>query len=210
MILKADTKEINYLENWPQHYYEIADSVKRKEVLLTAIEQKLDPKQDALRLKLYEKRYGLTKKKNANTDIFIHAWMMIKASNAAGVSRFQKKQKQKELRQLMKDLGILDFPEAPKEEQEIIKAEWACFTRLYINYCTNNKTYCSTLFGFIPIKEEIVAEKLADEIDLVTRRYPKVLDLADSFIPFRKVVSEVYLQMVENGQKYWTNPENGE
>lgn len=208
MLLKEENKEINYFENWPQHFYEIADSEKRKDVLQTAIEQKLDPKQDALRLKLFSNRYGLTKKKNTDTDNFMHAWTMIKASSAAGVSRFQKKQKQNELKKYMADLGILDFIEAPKEEQEIIKAEWASFTRLYITYCTNNKTYCSTLFGLISVKEETIAEKLADEIDLVTRRYPQSLNLSDFFIPFRKVVSEVYLQMIENGQKYWTNLEN--
>jgi hypothetical protein len=182
--------------------------VKRKEVLLTAVEQQLDPRQDALRLTLYEKRYEVNKKKNANIDSFLHAWMMIKASSAAGVSRFQKRQKQKELRQFMDDLGILEFPNVSKEEQVMIEAEWACFARYYITSCTQNRTYCHTLFGILPIKDAIVAEKLADEIDLVTRRYPKIFDIADSFQPFRKAVSTVYCQMIENGEKYWTCLEN--
>ena len=46
MLLKKESvKDIDYLQNWPEHYYEIETASKRKEYLEKALNQKLDSKE---------------------------------------------------------------------------------------------------------------------------------------------------------------------
>ena len=95
MLLKKEKPaQIDYLENWPEHYYEIENTKERKEILAQAISRGLDLPNDNYRMKLLEKRYG----KDGKNDAFMKAWMMIKASGAAGISFFNKRHLQKELK----------------------------------------------------------------------------------------------------------------
>ena len=66
--------------------------------------------------------------------------------------------------------------------------EGRIFAKVLLASCTGSKTYCSTLFGIVPIKDASVARKIAEEIDFVTRTYPQKLELADEFAPFREVM----------------------
>ena len=114
MLLKKEKPaQIDPLENWPEHYYEIENAKERKEILAQAISRGLDLPNDNYRMKLLEKRYG----KDGKNDAFMKAWMMIKASGAAGISFFNKRHLQKELKQYMKDLCLLEY--APENETEI-------------------------------------------------------------------------------------------
>ena len=189
MLLKKEKPaQIDYLENWPEHYYEIENAKERKEILAQAISRELDLPNDNYRMKLLEKRYG----KDGKSDVFMKAWMMIKASGAAGISFFNKRHLQKELKQYMKDLCLLGYAPENETEQTVLLAS-----------CTGSKTYCSTLFGIVPIKDASVARKIAEEIDFVTRTYPQKLELADEFAPFREVMVNTYCNMIENGSSYW-------
>lgn len=182
MLLKKEKPaQIDPLENWPEHYYEIENAKERKEILAQAISRGLDLPNDNYRMKLLEKRYG----KDGKSDSFMKAWMMIKASGAAGISFFNKRHLQKELKQYMKDLCLLEYAPENETEQTILLAEWENFAKVLLASCTGSKTYCSTLFGIVPIKDASVARKIAEEIDFVTRTYPQKLELADEFAPFR-------------------------
>ena len=122
---------------------------------------------------------------------------------AAGISFFNKRHLQKELKQYMKDLCLLEYAPENETEQTILLAEWENFAKVLLASCTGSKTYCSTLFGIVPIKDASVARKIAEEIDFVTRTYPQKLELADEFAPFREVMVNTYCNMIENGSSYW-------
>ena len=199
LLKKENTAQIDYLENWPEHYYEIENANERKEILSQAISQGLDLPNDNYRMKLLEKRYGKDKK----SDAFMKAWMMIKASGAAGISFFNKRHLQKELKQYMKDLCLLDYTPENETERAILLNEWKNFAKVLLASCTGCKTYCSTFFGIVPIKDASVARKIAEEIDFVTRTYPEKLELADEFAPFREIMVNTYCNMIENGRSYW-------
>ena len=128
----------------------------------------------------------------------------LKRAKAEGfaVSFFQKKRQKKELLTYMKDLCLSPDDLLPESADAVLIEEWQDFARGLISSCTGSKAYCSTLFGFVPIKDAKVAEKLAAEILLVTRDYPALFDLADEFAPFRKVMIETFCQMIENGETY--------
>ena len=103
----------------------------------------------------------------------------------------------------MKDLCLLVYAPENETEQAVLLTEWENFAKVLLASCTGSKTYCSTLFGIVPIKDASVARKIAEEIDFVTRTYPQKLELADEFAPFREVMVNTYCNMIENGSSYW-------
>ena len=51
MLLKKEKPaQIDYLENWPEHYYEIENAKERKEILAQAISRGLDLPNDNYRM----------------------------------------------------------------------------------------------------------------------------------------------------------------
>lgn len=202
MLLKKNVEpKPDYLQDWPNHYYEIDDIAERKEILQKAIELNLDPAHDKYRLKLFERRYCTGDKKKM-IDAFMYAWVMIKASSASSISFFNKKQKHREMVSYMESLCLLNFePECP-EEKQVLTEEWNAFAKQFISSCADSRSYRSILFGIATIKDPAVAGKLAAEIKLVTETYPAYLGYAETFLPFRQILMDNFRQMIEDGESY--------
>jgi hypothetical protein len=135
-------------------------------------------------------------------DLFMNAWMMIKVSATSGVPIFGRRLKKKEMASYMHTLCISDFPCDDDEALAIREQEWASFARTLISVCTNSRGYCSTLFGMVPIKDETVLKKIAEEIVLVTKTYPSAFGLYDDMKPFSDAVIKTYCEVIENGDIY--------
>lgn len=203
-MLREDTStgKKDYLKDWPSHYYEIETAAERLAALDAIRETDLYTPTDACRRVLFEKRFTVDKN-GKTTDAFMHAWMMIKASAAAGVSFLMKRRSAKELEDYMNRLLLTADAQSDIAERDLLIAEWQDFARSFIASCVGSKSYCSTLFGFIPIKDATVAEKLAAEILLVTRDYPAQFGQADAFAPLYEIMRETFCSMLENGEAYW-------
>lgn len=133
-------------------------------------------------------------------DTFLHAWVMIKASSATSISFLQKKTLQRELEGYMKDLWLLDYEPQTIETLALRDKKWRDFARNLIQSYSDDKAYCSTLFGFVPIKDAAVAEKIATEIMTVTVKYPSKFNLSNAFEPLKQVFCDVYCEMIEQGK----------
>lgn len=195
LIKETKTDTIDYSENWPARYYDIPSGSLRLEYLEKAKEQGLTTAADIYREKLCKKRF-FAKDNKGTTDGFLRAWMMIKASSAAGVSFFQKKSKKRELESYMEDLCLLHYESENSEEAAVLTEEWQDFARYFLSSCVGSKGYCSTLFGIVPIKDAQVAEKISAEISLVTKEYPALLGLEDAFAPLRNIMEETYQELI--------------
>ena len=169
--MTMQNEKTDYLSEWPAHYYEIEDINERERILKLAIEQKLDPAGDEKRLLVLKKRFG-EKQAEKRADHFLHAWMMIQATGAGGVSFFQKKRQKKELCGYFSQLGI-QMEETKNVEKEpdredacgyVLEEEWKNFAYTYLASCTGSRAYCSTLFGIVPIKDAAVDERLPGSI----------------------------------------------
>ena len=208
MLLNSEN--VDYLSEWPAHYYEIEDINERERVLQLAIEQKLDPVLDEKRLMVLRKRFG-DHPAEKRADRFLHAWMMIQAAGAGGVSIFQKKRQKKELCEYLMQLGIrtdeIKNVEKNSDVEEtcgnILEEEWKNFAYTYLASCTGSRAYCSTLFGIVPIKDAAVAEKIAQDIDLVTKDYPAAFGLEEAVRPFRSIMVEAFGQYIPDGEAVW-------
>ena len=156
MLLKKEKPaQIDYLENWPEHYYEIENAKERKEILAQAISRGLDLPNDNYRMKLLEKRYG----KDGKNDAFMKAWMMIKASGAAGISFFNKRHLQKELKQYMKDLCLLEYAPENETEQAVLLTEWENFAKVLLASCTGSKLIAPLFLALCRSKMHPLQEK---------------------------------------------------
>ena len=191
LFSKEKGPQIDYLADWPAHYYEIPTGLERRNTLEQIEQQRRSDSADAARKYFCSRRF-FSKDNTGNVDAFMHAWMMIKASSAAGVSFLQKKRLTQELKTYMEELCLLSDTPLSKTEEMIRAEEWRDFARAFLASCTDSKAYCSTLFGFVPIKDAVVAEKIAAEITLVTEEYPAKLGLSEEFAPFRKIMQETY------------------
>lgn len=90
-----NNENVDYLSEWPAHYYEIEDINERERILQLAIEQKLDPALDEKRLLILRKRFG-DHPAEKRADHFLRAWMMIQQP-VRWCILFQKKRQKKEL-----------------------------------------------------------------------------------------------------------------
>lgn len=197
MLLKNNnTKDTDYLQDWPSRYYDIPSGALRMEYLQKAKEQGLSVPADIYREKLCKRRFFSDTKKGT-TDGFLRAFMMIKATSAAGVSFFQKKSKKRELESYMKDLCLRGYEPENEDESTVLAEEWRDFARYFISSCVGSKTYCSTLFGLVPIKDATVAEKICAEITLVTKDYPAMLGLSDEFTPLRTIMEGTCRELIQ-------------
>ncbi|MDE7287052.1 MAG: hypothetical protein K2N55_09480, partial [Lachnospiraceae bacterium] len=149
LLKKKDLPEFDYLENWPAHYFEIKNAIKRKEYLEKAMELNLDPAHDGYRMKLLKKRF-FSENKKGTADSFMLAWIMIKAA-AAGNSFMLKKQT-RELENNLRNLCLYDFTPENEDEKQVLDEEWNDFARCYLASCVESKSYCSTLFNMVPLQ----------------------------------------------------------
>ena len=97
MLLKNQKEDTtDYTKDWPARYYDIPTGALRREHLKRARSEGFAVPTDSYREMLCERRF-FSANKDGTVDCFFHAWTMIKASAAAGVSFFQKKRQKKEL-----------------------------------------------------------------------------------------------------------------
>lgn len=192
----------DYLQDWPVHYYEIESATEKRAALETALANHLNPPYDTYRLRLLEKRY-FNHHKKGTTDAFMYAWAMIKASSSSGVSFFTKKKQLRELLSYMEDLCLVNYEPESAEERQVLTEEWTSFAAQLISSNAGSRTYCSTLFGLVPIKDTIVARKIANDIQLVTHDYPALFGQEAAFAPLEKIFRDVFCQMIEDGNSYF-------
>ena len=202
MQTNQTSTNIDYLADWPTHYYDIPTGAERIRYLDAAAAQGMADPADPYRRRLCEKRF-FSINETGTADAFMRAWMMIQISSASGASFIGKKRQKRKLEDHMRDLCLLDHEPENEAEQAALEAEWRDFAECFLSACTGSKSYRSTLFGLVPISDAAVAEKMALEIIEVTRNYPAQFGLAETFRPLFAILKQLYCQTVEHGADYW-------
>ena len=105
--------------------------------------------------------------------------------------------REKELRAELKELCVLDF-----DYDEILHAEWENFADIYLDTCSTH-SYRSTLFGIVTLKDEVVADRIASEIDTVTRLAPKQYRLEKECEKLREILIKAYISHIKDGEACW-------
>lgn len=196
MKLKDKTeKSEDYLENWPESYYEEMDPKRRRNMLEHALHAFEDNHElEEKRRRVYDLRYG----KNT-ADQFMRVWLDLKIRNAnEAVPFFNRRKKVNEIRSLYAKFGIYE-----EDFRDVLEPEWHHFARTVITTNADDRGFNSTLLGLVSITDESAARKLAEEMHAVLKEIPEKYGLQDEVKDFREIFHEEYIQNVENGTRYW-------
>ena len=198
MLLKKEIN-LNYLENWPEHYYEIKDINERENILKSYIEKNPDSLDDQTRLQLLQKRLVFLKD-HKRADLFMRGWINSKTLTTENIHFFNKKRIEKEFRQCLEDLCILNYERSP-----ILHEEWKSFSQEFILSCIDSHSYKQVAVGIGHVSDKNVAMRIAGDIDHITKKLPASFLLEEECKELHDIMVETYQQMLENGEQYWND-----
>lgn len=221
--MKIDTDPFS---DWPKAYYKERDPLKREVFIKGKIERLKDAegtlednsreeekKREEERLfVLYERYPSLKEKKegkagifqNGNTvvDRYMFSWLNILICGRAGIHFWNKKSLKKEVAELL-DIFHLSEEEAGESLVELRKSEWESFASFWIETCVGDKSYSSTVFGFLRMSDESLAKKMGREIADAMVFIPRALGLEEEAKPLKEVFMQCYCKSIYQGEKYW-------
>lgn len=198
MLLKKEIN-LNYLENWPEHYYEIKDINERENILKSYIEKNPDSLDDQNRLQLLQKRFVFLKD-HKRADLFMRGWINSKTLTTENIHFFNKKRIEKEFRQCLEDLCILNYERSP-----ILHEEWKSFSQEFILSCIDSHSYKQVAVGIGHVSDKNVAMRIAGDIDHITKKLPSSFLLEEECKELHDIMVETYQQMLEKGEQYWND-----
>lgn len=221
--MKIDTDPFS---DWPKAYYKERDPLKREVFIKGKIERLKDAegtlednsreeekKREEERLfVLYERYPSLKEKKegkagifqNGNTvvDRYMFSWLNILICGRAGIHFWNKKSLKKEVAELL-DIFHLSEEEAGESLVELRKSEWESFASFWIETCVGDKSYSSTVFGFLRMSDESLAKKMGREIADAMVFIPRALGLEEKAKPLKEVFMQCYCKSIYQGEKHW-------
>ena len=128
---------------------------------------------------------------------YMNAWVMLKAASSTGINFLTHKKKKKKTK---KNLSVKQTAYPDKYENAKIRA----FAGELIEASLKSRSYGSTLFGMVPMREKDVSQKLAAEIRLVSHDYPAQLGLQQDFDFLYQEMKDVFFELVPDAEKYWS------
>ena len=189
MLIEKETEK-DLPADWPQRYYAIPDPAERKEALEKRLKEN-PSSEDERRREIFQKRF------RKSDDLFMEAWLLIRMSEQDKISRFNRNRKERAFRSCMTQLQITEDPD------DILMQEWTDFARKWISTCLSRQ-YRTAAFGILTVKDTILAGKIAHEINSVTRDIPSRFSLQEVFLPFRKIMIDVYKETIEDSDEYFS------
>ena len=139
-----------YLADWPAHYYELSPD-KRLAALKELLRHDPDSADDLRRSELFQKRYDASFK-----DLFLQAWMMLKAADAQPSGFLMKRKFEQDVRKEFERLCI----HTDSEPDPVLKEEWVNFADSLIRMYLSSPSYRAAVFGMGAVNERNTALRL--------------------------------------------------
>lgn len=184
---------------WPARYYEEFDATKRRQLLEQAIAAgEGDAAENDLRLRLWEARYGQSRKNAPPADRCIALWLALDRWRKLGLRPRQARAAEKELRELAGLLmpgQTLTGPGRALLHSELVHA-----VRLYLNTCIES-SYGTVLMGLVRMKSDQLIEKAAAEVAEVTTLVPRWAGVEQQLEPLAPAAREAFAQVFPEGNE---------
>lgn len=146
----------------------------------------------------FEMQERMITENGTQIDVWMRAWMDIVTMEKAGISAFNKKKCQRELRKNLEIFGLADG----KAPDDTMKDAWRSFTADFMRSCMESRMFRGFVFGIGKVKDEVLAKLMLDEILLVTKTIPEKLGLDMLAAPLHEVMLETFAERVENGEAF--------
>ena len=179
-------------------YYRETDPAKRKELLEQAIAEEGATEENQARREIWDARYSMKSDLGGQADGYLKFWMTIEFNRTSGNRWFTSKGARKGLQ---KELDQVHFHElAAKSElhRELIYRECEHLVKLYMDLCQTDKSYNTTIFGLIHIKEDSAKAKVQRDIRETAVELPANLGMEAELGIITRAAREIYRQYYPN------------
>lgn len=162
-------------------YYKEMDPMKRKALLDQSIAVGEDPEGNALRQKIWEIRYkGTSSAEPENrADGFLGLWMTMEFNKDKSNRFWSGGRAKKEVLKALEKSGFSQFANGTAQEREMIYREAYHMISTYESLCEKDKTYGSTIFGIVAMKEKDLIAKIKADLFDTAIRMPSTLGLEE-------------------------------
>lgn len=149
-----------------EKYYKEHEPMKRKKLLMEAIEAGEDRDANEIRRELWELRYQDPSEVGEDTraDGFLALWMTMEFNRNSGSRLFGWKTAQKEISKVLKKLKFTELQEKSDLHRELLYQECLHLVRTYLMLCETDKSYNTTLFGIATISSDAKKKKIRRDI----------------------------------------------
>ena len=177
-------------------YYRETDPMKRKALLEQSIAENEDPEGNEIRKRIWEIRYAerSSVSRSSRADGFMALWMVLEFNKNSSGGMFGRGRAKKEILKSLQKSGIAEFQNGTPLEKELIYREVLHLVSAYAKLCEVDKSYGSTIFGIMSMKEQDIAAKLKNDLYDTGIRLAHDMGLEEELGLVIKATKEVYSQ----------------
>lgn len=126
---------------------------------------------------------------------YMRTWLMMKISAQNAPTVFGRRRLAKEWSSYADAFGLSGYEEASDDKKDALTNDWENFLKDYCRLCLSDRTYGSTLFGLVRMKEDTIEEKLLNELNTITELFPERVGLKELFTPLHDAAAKVYASL---------------
>lgn len=180
-----------YLENWPEHYYEIGDINEREELLNEVLKEHPDSLNDQRRLEILHKRYGKAHLRN-RPDHFMHALLMIREMKDTRLNTLNSTKKNREFHAYMDELYLT-------ENDDVLKEEYHDLLKHYIQ--ASHKSFSRPAFlGMGKRSDDKVWDTIEEDLEIILKEIPARFHEEESFMTLKSIADAQIAQKRRDDQ----------
>ena len=219
MLFKEEEEARDPFLHWPAAFYEEKNPEKRESLLLRRMQQEEAERQiEEDRLSVLYERYPVLKERREKegssrkqglfsreaplVDLYMYSWMNILIRGRNGIHFWNRKSARKEVEKLLRNFHF-SLEEEGERCAPLRRRELEGFASFWIETCATDKSYGSTVFGLVRMKDSALSLKMAEEIGENLLFIPEKLGLDALAKPLRELFVEVYTGKVKEGEQCW-------
>lgn len=175
-------------------YYREHDPMKRKKLLEQSIEAGELPKENAVRMELWNLRYASPSQveKNNRADGYLAMWMSMEFNKEAGKGFFGSRGAKKEIVEHLKKLKFIEIQEKGGLYEELLYRECCHMVKMYMELCETDKSYGSTFCGLINITQDKLVNKIRRDIEMTAVELPSSIQMEKELGIITRAAKEMY------------------
>lgn len=185
---------------WPECYYRESEGAVRKKLLDEAIAENLTPKENEIRMYLWQKRYPgmIPGAKTSILDYYLRTWFDFRYASDNAHSAFSKNRTVKLIRKDMKEMGFDALELYGEAGRNLLYQELYHMGMLYITLCQTDKHYGSVFLGFGKMSDARMVRKIAQEVVKVAYYLPEALNMEEELTLWTKAIDNSFRDYFPN------------
>jgi len=173
--------------------------MERLKLLEQSIAAGEEPEENKIRKELWDIRYS-DKSETGDTraDGYLGLWMTMEFNRNSASRFFGTRSAKKEIGKYLKKLKFQELQEKGGLYEELLYRECCHLVLVYMDLCQTDKSYNTTIFGLIHIKEDSAKAKVQRDIRETAVELPANLGMEAELGIITRAAREIYRQYYPN------------